>query len=87
MKLKIYQIDAFAEKVFSGNPAAVCPLEEWLPSELMQQIAEENNLADQHPEVISSLKKVMHDYLVNKATKPNTENNLPKYEQLLEATE
>lgn len=48
---------------------------------------EENNLADQHPEVISSLKKVMHDYLVNKATKPNTENNLPKYEQLLKATE
>lgn len=48
---------------------------------------EENNLAKQHPEVISSLKKVMHDYLVNKATKPNTENNLPKYEQLLKATE
>lgn len=44
--LKIYQIDAFAEKAFTGNPAAVCPLEEWLPDELMQKIAMENNLAE-----------------------------------------
>lgn len=46
MKLKIYQADAFAEKVFGGNPAAVCPLTEWLPDSLMQNIALENNLAE-----------------------------------------
>jgi PhzF family phenazine biosynthesis protein len=46
MKLPIYQIDAFAEKAFQGNPAAVCPLEKWLPDELLQSIAEENNLAE-----------------------------------------
>lgn len=46
MKLKIYQLDAFADKVFSGNPAAVCPLSEWLSDELLQKIAMENNLAE-----------------------------------------
>ena len=46
MKLKIYQIDAFAEKVFEGNPAAVVPLENWLSDDLMQQIAMENNLSE-----------------------------------------
>src|SRR5262245_30531181 len=46
MKLKIYQVDAFAEKLFSGNPAAVVPLKEWLPDETMQKIAMENNLAE-----------------------------------------
>lgn len=46
MKLKIYQVDAFAEKVFSGNPAAIIPLNEWLSEELMQQIAAENNLSE-----------------------------------------
>lgn len=46
MKLKIYQIDAFAKNVFQGNPAAVCPLEQWLDDELMQKIAMENNLAE-----------------------------------------
>jgi PhzF family phenazine biosynthesis protein len=46
MKLSIYQIDAFAEKAFEGNPAAVVPLEEWLPDAVMQSIAEENNLAE-----------------------------------------
>ncbi len=46
MKLTIYQIDAFAEKPFEGNPAAVVPLEEWLPDSVMQAIAEENNLAE-----------------------------------------
>lgn len=43
---KIYQVDAFAEEIFSGNPAAVCPLDEWLSDELMQNIAAENNLAE-----------------------------------------
>lgn len=46
MKLSIYQVDAFASKVFEGNPAAVCPLDEWLPDDLMQQIAMENNLSE-----------------------------------------
>lgn len=46
MKLTIYQVDAFAEKVFKGNPAAVVPLENWLDDDLMQQIAMENNLAE-----------------------------------------
>lgn len=46
MKLILYQIDAFAEKLFSGNPAAVIPLKKWLPDELMQQLAMENNLAE-----------------------------------------
>lgn len=46
MKLKLYQIDAFAEKIFSGNPAAVVSLEKWLPDELMQNIAMENNLSE-----------------------------------------
>ena len=44
MELPIYQVDAFASKPFEGNPAAVCPLVKWLPDELMQQIAMENNL-------------------------------------------
>lgn len=46
MKLKIYQIDAFTETVFGGNPAAVCPLDKWLPDETLQKIAMENNLAE-----------------------------------------
>jgi PhzF family phenazine biosynthesis protein len=46
MKLPLYQIDAFATRVFSGNPAAVCPLPEWLPEEQMQRIASENNLSE-----------------------------------------
>ncbi len=37
MTLKIYQIDAFTEEVFAGNPAAVCPLEEWLDDDLLQK--------------------------------------------------
>jgi PhzF family phenazine biosynthesis protein len=46
MKIKIYQVDAFTDKVFGGNPAAVCPLERWLADEQLQQIAMENNLAE-----------------------------------------
>ncbi len=46
MKLSLYQVDAFAEKSFEGNPAAVIPLESWLPDRTMQAIAEENNLAE-----------------------------------------
>lgn len=46
MELRIFQVDAFAEQVFQGNPAAVCPLENWLPDSLLQHIAAENNLAE-----------------------------------------
>lgn len=46
MKLDIYQIDAFAEQPFEGNPAAVVPLTKWLPDSTLQAIAEENNLAE-----------------------------------------
>jgi len=46
MKLKMFQVDAFAERVFEGNPAAVCPLEDWLDDPLLQAIAEENNLSE-----------------------------------------
>ncbi len=46
MRLPIYQIDAFTDSLFGGNPAAVCPLESWLPETIMQAIAAENNLAE-----------------------------------------
>ncbi len=46
MKIPIYQIDAFTDKQFSGNPAAVCPLKSWPESELLQAIAAENNLSE-----------------------------------------
>lgn len=46
MELDLYQVDAFADGVFSGNPAAVVPLYEWLSDDLMQNIATENNLSE-----------------------------------------
>ena len=46
MELPIYQVDAFTSDVFKGNPAAVVPLQQWLPDEVMQNIALENNLAE-----------------------------------------
>lgn len=46
MELDIYQVDAFTDRVFGGNPAAVCPLEDWIDEKIMQSIAEENNLAE-----------------------------------------
>lgn len=46
MKIKQYQIDAFATRAFEGNPAAVCPLESWLDDGILQAIAEENNLSE-----------------------------------------
>lgn len=46
MELPLYQIDAFTSELFKGNPAAVCPLDRWLTDELMQSIAEENNLSE-----------------------------------------
>jgi PhzF family phenazine biosynthesis protein len=46
MKLTIYQVDAFTDKLFGGNPAAVIPLQDWLSDQLMQKIAMENNLSE-----------------------------------------
>lgn len=46
MTIPIYQADAFTDKLFGGNPAAICPLDTWLPDNVMQQVAVENNLAE-----------------------------------------
>jgi PhzF family phenazine biosynthesis protein len=46
MTLKIYQVDAFTDKIFGGNPAAVIPLKKWISDDLMQKIAIENNLSE-----------------------------------------
>jgi len=46
MQLDLYQIDAFTDRLFGGNPAAVCPLENWLPTATLQAIALENNLSE-----------------------------------------
>lgn len=46
MRIPLYQIDAFADRVFAGNPAAVCPLERWPDDALLQSIAAENNLPE-----------------------------------------
>lgn len=46
MKLPIYQVDAFTDRIFTGNPAAVCVLERWLPDPMLLAIAGENNLSD-----------------------------------------
>ena len=46
MKIKMFQVDAFTSELFSGNPAAVCLLDEWLSDELMLSISAENNLSE-----------------------------------------
>ncbi|HEA52121.1 PhzF family phenazine biosynthesis protein [Marinobacter antarcticus] len=46
MKHPIYQVDAFTSQIFKGNPAAVMPLEKWLPDETLQALAAENNLSE-----------------------------------------
>jgi len=46
MKIKMFQVDAFSDNIFGGNPAAVCILNKWLNEDLMQKIAEENNLSE-----------------------------------------
>ena len=46
MQLPIYTVDAFTSNLFGGNPAAVCPLKSWLPTETMQRLANENNLSE-----------------------------------------
>ena len=46
MTYALYQIDAFTDKIFGGNPACVVPLEEWLPEDVMLKIAKENAVAE-----------------------------------------
>ncbi|MCW5979317.1 MAG: PhzF family phenazine biosynthesis protein [Bryobacteraceae bacterium] len=46
MTIPLYQVDAFTSRLFGGNPAAVCPLEQWLPDHQLQAIAAENNLSE-----------------------------------------
>jgi len=46
MLIPFYQVDAFTDRLFGGNPAGVCPLDKWLPDEVMQIIAMENNLSE-----------------------------------------
>lgn len=46
MKLNIYQVDAFTDRLFSGNPAAICIMDKWISDDLMQSIGNENNLAE-----------------------------------------
>src|SRR5271155_2784456 len=46
MRLPIYQVDAFTDRLFGGNPAAIVPLTEWLPDGTMQAVAAENNLSE-----------------------------------------
>ena len=46
MMLPIYQVDAFTSRLFGGNPAAVVPLDRWLPDATLQAIAAENNLSE-----------------------------------------
>jgi PhzF family phenazine biosynthesis protein len=46
MKIPLYQVDAFTDRCFHGNPAAICPLEEWLPDAVLQAMAAENNLSE-----------------------------------------
>lgn len=61
MKLDIYQVDAFTDTLFGGNPAAVVPLKKWIPDSLMQQIAMENNLGETAFFVKSETKEIDYD--------------------------
>ena len=70
MTIPIYQADAFTAALFGGNPAAVCPLQEWLSDELLQQIAVENNLSE-----TAYLLKENNDYHIRWFT-PGTEVKL-----------
>lgn len=59
--MTVYQVDAFTNKLFTGNPAAVIPLRKWINEELMQQIAMENNLSETAFIVPSAHKKADYD--------------------------
>ena len=73
MQFTIYQVDAFTNKLFEGNPAAIVPLEKWLDDSMMQRIAMENNLAETAFFVPSSQEDI--DFDIRWFT-PAIENNL-----------
>lgn len=70
MKITIYHVDAFADQVFQGNPAAVCPLREWISDDLLLKIAAENNLSD------TAFYVIKNDCIEIRWFTPNTEVNL-----------
>ncbi len=70
MNIAIYQIDAFTDTRFGGNPAAVCPLKNWLSDDLMQKIAAENNLSE------TAFFVAKDDYYELRWFTPKTEVNL-----------
>ncbi len=74
MVLNLYQVDAFAEEIFHGNPAAVIPLEHWLDDELMQKIAMENNLS----ETAFFVKTCPHQTSPDRGGTTNTQSQLPE---------
>lgn len=71
MKLDVFHVDAFANQIFEGNPAAVCILDEWLPDAIMQAIAGELNLS----ETAFAVKRSDDDYRIRWFT-PTTEVDL-----------
>lgn len=71
MNIPIYQVDAFSEHPFGGNPAAVCVLESWIDDETMQKIGQENNLS----ETAFIVRKTKGDYEIRWFT-PSIEINL-----------
>ena len=73
MRIPLYQVDAFTDRLFGGNPAAVCPLKTWLPDHQMQMIAAENNLAE--TAFIVAADAPDHDYHIRWFT-PTTEVDL-----------
>ncbi|HET9057208.1 MAG TPA: PhzF family phenazine biosynthesis protein [Chitinophagaceae bacterium] len=73
MKLKLYQVDAFASSLFKGNPAAVIPLKKWLSADLMQKLALENNISE--TAFFVPAKKKGYDYDIRWFT-PGIEINL-----------
>lgn len=77
-KMHIYQVDAFADEVFKGNPAAIVPLREWLPDDMMQKVAMENNLSETAffvPLTPEQMKQTGADYHIRWFT-PQTEVDL-----------
>ena len=80
MKIPLYQVDAFTSKIFNGNPAAVCPLEDWIDDDIMQKIAQENNLSEtaffvKNKSEFEILKTIDYDKYNIKVI--SVENNLP----------
>ncbi len=74
MRIPLYQVDAFTDRVFGGNPAAVCPLEHWLPDAVLQGIAAENNISET-AYLVPATAEDAHDFHIRWFT-PTTEVDL-----------